>query len=1155
MGEVWRAVHRRQRVPVAIKVVTAPAGQVERFRRLFTKELRAVARLEHPAIVRVFDHGEVPSGFAGPLPVGAPYLVMSWLDGGSLRSHPPVGWSAIRATLMALLDGLAHAHARGVVHRDLKVDNVLWGPEGPVLTDFGLAWQAEAGEWAGRERRLMGTPNYMAPEQIDGDLRALGPWTDLYALGCVAFALATGRPPFDQPSPLAVLKAHVTAPVPTMRTIEPLPAGFEAWTARLLSKRPAQRFAFAADAARALLAIEAGGARTAVAGEAPVAVSDPSASDLTLVAPPRFVSITDQSWTGTLPTDLPRVPPSWRGPERDDEPPVLLGTGRTIFGLRTVGLRGRDGERDRLWAALREAAEGELRVVALTGPAGQGKSRLARWLGERAAELGVAQPLRATHAQPPEPGCGVARMLARHLRCEGLDAAARLTRLDGWLADPAQAPALAALFDPTGRVEVDGRAVAIHAGDERLRTMAAALGRLSETRPLVWSIEDAEYADEARALLAHLRSTAPQTPMLVALTARDPDHPGLAALIADPTVEHIEVGPLRPAAQRRLIGSLLPLEPALVDALVERTGGSPIFAEQLIGHWLAIDALEQGPQGFRLAAGAHAEAPADLEAVWAARLDEVLHDHAARAALEVAAALGVQVDGREWAAACAAAGLAVPTTVVERMLDARLLSATASGWRFAHALLREALTRTARAAGRARAHAQACAAALSDPARRAEHLLAAGRLDAALDALTEAGAEALRRTDIAVARRALRRQVEILRGARRARGDRGWSRARLLAAQVANTEGRSRVAWRRARRAVVGADDAAVASRAQLALGRAACNIDRQAVGLAAFDAARTLAEQAGDGRAWAEATLHRGTALLAAGHTEAARADYMAVDARLAAEPAPDDALRGELMVKLCDVERRRGNADAAFVYATAARACFRRLGARWPSARLSNTLGDLHRHRGDFAAAMRCYEELRALSAEIGLPVGEDYAHANLGLTLIQLGRYVDARPLLTRALSGAEARGDVELRTYMHAAMWACDAAAGDWAAWDARRATVDPLVTGHMHDPDCAMVAEHAARLASAAGEWRRAGEALRLAAAQLRALDRAHEVPALRPAGMPAAMFDAICTWVARLDPAEGGLCAVDTRDTDALTPVSDRRDTADDLIMPRLDGT
>ncbi len=1115
MAEVWRAVHRRQGVSVAVKVVTAPAGREARFRRLFAREIRAVARLDHPSVVPLFDHGELPAHFvdlAEPrLPAGAPYLVMAWLGGGSLRSRAPMPWPVLRSTLLGLLDGLAHAHARGVIHRDLKIDNVLFGDGGPVLTDFGLAFDIEDSfrPSEGR-RRLMGTPNYMAPEQIDTDDRALGPWTDLYAVGCLAWCLATGRPPFDRPSPMAVLQAHIDEKPPALRTAHPLPLAFEAWVRRLLAKAPGRRFRFAADAAVALMDIpeQISGATTRIQHRALVADA-PSESDLTLVAPPTFVSITDPGWRAARGDDRPAMPASWRGPERAEPPPVLLGTGQALFGLRTLTLHGRTAERDRLWTLLRGVVDGAgAAAVIIEGPSGHGKSRLAEWLGQRAHELGIADTLRATHDLPRGPGCGLGPMLARHLRCEALDAAARLARIAQHIDDDATARALAAMLDPDGRILLGGRALAVQAEVERREAICRALAHIAR-RPLIVQLDDVQWAEDALRFVEHLLEHHPELPVLVLLTARDdgrrPTRALLDGLVAR-GAHRIGLGPLDPAAHRALLAATLPLDDGVLDRLVARAGGSPIFAEQVIRHWLSTDALDSGRRGFRLKAGADARPPPDLPGLWASRITEALEpaEPDASAAFELAAALGQGFALDEWAAVCAAAGLSLPSRGIERMLDARLIDSAPDGFAFTHAMLREDLQLQADLAGRRPRWNRICARVLAagdvDPVRLADHLEAAGDVDAALEPLARAMRDRRRRSDFPAVRRLLERRVRLLRGQRHHPTDRRWVETRVFAARLAVAEQDFPRARRWASRAVrTGEDTGELDLLAEALITRGDARLkttDGSDAALDDLERAQIIAESIGDPQRAAEALIKRGTALLVVGRTAEAQAAFAAGHARLTALDAPDDELMGELLRKMTDTARRIGDLDAAWAHGQRAYAHYERIGARWPMARVSNTLGDILRYRGDLAGAVKRYEELRQLSEELGLTLGTRYAETNLGLVLIELCRYAEARPLLQQALAAMRAMDDAEMVAYVNAALWPCDAARGNWTAWDARRAALGPLFECKYHDPDAAMAASHAARLAQRAGRPRRAADALALAVAQYRALERAADADAL-----------------------------------------------------------
>ncbi len=261
MGVVWRGTHERLAQPVAVKILKRSGAAGPTSRRMFRAEARALARLDHPAIVYVYDTGFVPVGAnaasGGAITDRAPYLVMEYAPGIPLdRLCGELDWSMARGVLVALLDALAHAHARGVLHLDLKPANVIVELDRGAthLTDFGLARLRDA--VARDTGRFEGTPAFMAPEQVECRARLLGPWTDLYALGCLAYALVCGDSPFRRRSAFAMCEAQVSAPTPPLKARCPVPDGLEAWIGRLLSKAPRARFSAAADAASALLRLD-----------------------------------------------------------------------------------------------------------------------------------------------------------------------------------------------------------------------------------------------------------------------------------------------------------------------------------------------------------------------------------------------------------------------------------------------------------------------------------------------------------------------------------------------------------------------------------------------------------------------------------------------------------------------------------------------------------------------------------------------------------------------------------------------------------------------------------------------------------------------------------------------------------------------------------
>ena len=268
MAEVWLGVHVETEYSVAIKLITEAEEGNETRRRSLRREVQAEAALSHPNIVTVFDFGHTDQrtaeGTQGHIPAQTPYIAMELADVGSLADNFEIDtWARLRDTLYELLDALAYAHARDVVHRDLKPGNVLVQHTSTddskssavtfKLTDFGIAHALTPARDTSRIfAASAGTPYYMAPEQFEEQWRDFGPWTDLYALGCVAFELVDGRPPFLRERPVDIAYAHIEEDPPRLAPSFEVPEGLEAWIRRLLHKSPEGRFRRAADAAAVL---------------------------------------------------------------------------------------------------------------------------------------------------------------------------------------------------------------------------------------------------------------------------------------------------------------------------------------------------------------------------------------------------------------------------------------------------------------------------------------------------------------------------------------------------------------------------------------------------------------------------------------------------------------------------------------------------------------------------------------------------------------------------------------------------------------------------------------------------------------------------------------------------------------------------------------
>ena len=251
MGAVYQAHDRVLGRTVALKVIR-PDALTPGMRARFEAEARAVARLDHPHIVKVFDVGEGPMP-GEPAPV--PFLTLEFVEGGSLGKRlgrKPLG-PAEAARLVALLArAMQHAHDRGIVHRDLKPDNILLAPASsvaalntslgcPKITDFGLARQVSADERLTKPGAMMGTPDYMAPEQADGH-DDIGPAADVWALGVILYRLLTGSMPFASPSLVELLHQICRKEPVSPEQLRPeVPAGLAAIVRDCLRKPPGER--------------------------------------------------------------------------------------------------------------------------------------------------------------------------------------------------------------------------------------------------------------------------------------------------------------------------------------------------------------------------------------------------------------------------------------------------------------------------------------------------------------------------------------------------------------------------------------------------------------------------------------------------------------------------------------------------------------------------------------------------------------------------------------------------------------------------------------------------------------------------------------------------------------------------------------------------
>lgn len=242
MGIIFLARDPYIQRQIVVKVLMYSRTLDDVYREFFQREAEVIAALEHPCIVPVYDfgwHGQQP------------YIVMRYMAGGSLQDHLAKGELKLTEAahiIKRVADALDAAHAKNIIHRDVKPSNILFDATGEAfLSDFGIAKSKpitdEDGEW------LVGTPGYMSPEQILGN--SVDGRSDVYALGVMLYRLLTGQLPFSNDSTTALMNAHVDLPVPDVRKVKAnIPAVWQEVVAKAMAKDPNDRYRTAGDFAR-----------------------------------------------------------------------------------------------------------------------------------------------------------------------------------------------------------------------------------------------------------------------------------------------------------------------------------------------------------------------------------------------------------------------------------------------------------------------------------------------------------------------------------------------------------------------------------------------------------------------------------------------------------------------------------------------------------------------------------------------------------------------------------------------------------------------------------------------------------------------------------------------------------------------------------------
>ncbi|MFO0613722.1 MAG: protein kinase [Polyangiaceae bacterium] len=705
---------------VAVKLLGRP-GETARPEDAwwFQEEARALAGLSHPSIVRARDFGTLADG--------TPFLAMDAVPGRSLHEWIYLAqhdgllpFSVVWTCVDQVLAGLGHAHARGVIHGDLKPSNILLeiGPDGDEakshILDLGLAWLMQdrvdhrldgSTEAEPTIRYGAGTPGWMAPEQIRYATPHIGPATDLYALGCILFALVANREPYTGTNE-ELLQQHRNGPIPEPSLPPDAPRGVAQFVMTLMAKRPWQRYLFAADARRAWRAFQ------------------PSNRSATVTPLPTIGgSVRSASVTPNPSRDAITLPET----HLDGSPGRVSTAAAGLLALRPSPFVARHAERSRLLAAAHEVAEAIVverqgqtrggtqirpgrsparRLFVLSGEAGVGKSRLAEWLCEEVHERGVLIPLRARYRKIAAPLDGVVGAVTQHYRLERAErdvvekvlmnvwgVSANDDDGTNWVA------ATSEWLRPEGaqaKIGPSGKRFALDHPELRWLVMRRALERIGKDRGLLLWMDDIHLAppatyDNITRLLAEA-----ELGVLVVATVRNEAfeaEPGglerLERFIEANDGVRFDLSPLDVTQTHTLLREALPLDDAAVVEAAARSKGNPLFALQLVHAWAMGGHLELHEGRYvvpRASLAARAGTTADL---WEERISSLPEEF--RPAALAAAALGGDIRRDVLRAQYEKLGID-PTRAVSALKRAQiLLGSGGDRLRWPHALLQEYL--------------------------------------------------------------------------------------------------------------------------------------------------------------------------------------------------------------------------------------------------------------------------------------------------------------------------------------------------------------------------------------------------------------------------------------------------------------------------------
>jgi len=576
-SEVWRVRDQDLGVLVALKVLRREGA---RFQARLEREAALSARILHPKVVGVHDIGRTPQGHS--------YIAFALASDGSMLDlgSRPLPWPDLKEMLVDLLEALAACHARGILHLDVKLSNLLL--HRPPPTGKRVLWLADLGVARARfddeDQSVIGTVSYMPPERLTGQHHLWQPSSDVFSVGAVLYRILVGKLPFPANDPAEGLAQRQQPPKRLkIRAGYVVPPGLDELVLASLQPDPRSRFDLAADLLRALNSLPS--------------VDQPVPPPVNPAGRPLRSAPGVPVWYRPAPLAVPLPPPTPTVHRRVPQAPALLVH-------REIPLVGRDRELAALWgAADRVRMARRVHVVHLTGPRGSGRTRLVEEFTRAAEEAGVGEGFLVQYAVADGPNFGLRGAWRRIAPPPVSDrerdhrkypqqlattlARDRRTRIDNALPD---AKILARWIHPHGAEPPSDRSYARSGLIEMLEHRSwRGLSwlwfddlHLADVNDDAWVILEQLMGLEAPVLVIAGTSTEALSPSLLELEARHPER-----------FQTLELEALVRSDADQLARTYLPLHSELVADLVTTTAGSPQYMKALLLHWTRADLLQQ----------------------------------------------------------------------------------------------------------------------------------------------------------------------------------------------------------------------------------------------------------------------------------------------------------------------------------------------------------------------------------------------------------------------------------------------------------------------------------------------------------------------------------------------------------------------------------